>query len=99
VFRPLFLQASCATYTQLIDNLNAISAGLGSEFETVLNITPIIGSQGICPKQAAALNADYKQFLAKHPQAASEAAHATSSGQPSGDVSTLSTFDPNLPVH
>jgi phospholipid/cholesterol/gamma-HCH transport system substrate-binding protein len=99
VFRPLFLQASCATYTQLIDNLNAISAGLGSEFETVLNITPIIGSEGICPKQAAALNADYKQFLAKHPQAAAEAAHATSSGQPSGDVSTLSTFDPNLPVH
>ena len=51
-FRPLFLQASCATYTQLIDNLNAVQSGLGSEFESVLNITPIIGADGICPTQA-----------------------------------------------
>jgi phospholipid/cholesterol/gamma-HCH transport system substrate-binding protein len=98
VYRPLFLQASCATYTQLIDNLNTISSGLGSEFEGILNITPIIGSGGICPKQATALNAAYKKFLAGHPQAASQVAHVSSSGQPTGDVSALSTFDPNLPV-
>jgi phospholipid/cholesterol/gamma-HCH transport system substrate-binding protein len=98
VFRPLFLQASCATWTQLIDNLNTIQSGLGSQFELILNITPIIGATGICPTQATALNADYKKFLAAHPQAASQAAHATSSGMPSGNVSALSTFDPNLPV-
>jgi phospholipid/cholesterol/gamma-HCH transport system substrate-binding protein len=98
VFRPLFLQASCATYTQLIDNLNALQPGLGAQFELVLNITPIIGANGICPKQATALTAAYKKFLANHPQAAAAAAHATSSGRPSGNVSALSTFDPALPV-
>jgi phospholipid/cholesterol/gamma-HCH transport system substrate-binding protein len=98
VFRPLFLQASCATYTQLIDNLNALQPGLGAQFELVLNITPIIGANGICPKQASALTAAYKQFLAKHPQAAAAAAHATSSGRPSGNVSPLTTFDPALPA-
>ncbi len=33
-FRPLFLQASCATYTQLVDGLNQASRGLGSELES-----------------------------------------------------------------
>ncbi len=98
-FRPLFLQASCATYTQLIDNLNSIQSGLGSEFEGVLNITPIIGAEGICPTQASALSADYKKYLAGHPQASGELAHVASSGTSSGDVSALSNFDPNLPVH
>jgi phospholipid/cholesterol/gamma-HCH transport system substrate-binding protein len=98
VYRPLFLQASCATYTQLIDNLNTIQSGLGAEFEGILNITPIIGSGGLCPTQSTALTAAYKRFLAGHPQAAAETAHVTSSGTHSGDVSALSTFDPNLPV-
>jgi hypothetical protein len=98
-YRPLFLQASCATYTQLIDNLNSVSAGLGDEFEGILNITPIIGSDGICPKQAAALTADYKKYEAGHPQASGEIAHVASSGLTSGDVSALTNFDPNLPVH
>jgi phospholipid/cholesterol/gamma-HCH transport system substrate-binding protein len=97
-FRPLFLQASCATYTQLIDNLNSIQSGLGDEFEGVLNITPIIGSNGICPKQSAALTADYKKYEAGHPQASGEVAHVASSGATSGDVSALTNFDPNLPV-
>src|ERR1019366_7088097 len=35
VFRPLFLQASCATYTQLINNLNLQSAGVGATFGLV----------------------------------------------------------------
>jgi phospholipid/cholesterol/gamma-HCH transport system substrate-binding protein len=99
VFRPLFLQASCATYTQLIDNLNSIQSGLGSEFEGVLNITPIIGSNGICPTQAQANQADYQKFLAQHPQASAEASHASSSGRPTGSVSALQSFDPNLPAH
>jgi phospholipid/cholesterol/gamma-HCH transport system substrate-binding protein len=57
VFRPLFLQASCATYTQLINNLNLQSPGLGSTFGLVLNISPILSNLGLCPTQATALGA------------------------------------------
>jgi phospholipid/cholesterol/gamma-HCH transport system substrate-binding protein len=98
VFRPLFLQASCATYTQLIDNLNSESPGLGSEFETVLNLTPIVGANGLCPTQAAANEADYKRYLATHPGALAQIAHTSSSGRTTGTVSALSNFDPALPV-
>jgi phospholipid/cholesterol/gamma-HCH transport system substrate-binding protein len=45
-FRPLFLQASCATWAQIA---NAITGS-----EAVLNLTPILSNAGICPKQAAA---------------------------------------------
>jgi phospholipid/cholesterol/gamma-HCH transport system substrate-binding protein len=98
VFRPLFLQASCATYAQLIDNLNSVQAGLGSEFEGVLNITPIVGNSGLCPKQASVNQAAYEKFITQHPAARAEIVHALSSGRTTGDVSALSTFDPALPV-
>jgi phospholipid/cholesterol/gamma-HCH transport system substrate-binding protein len=93
VFRPLFLQASCATYTQLINNLNSASSGLGSEFEGVLNVTPILTSAGLCPTQAAADSADFKRY-----EAQMQGAHANSRSGSAATTTTLAAFDPTLPV-
>jgi phospholipid/cholesterol/gamma-HCH transport system substrate-binding protein len=97
VIRPLFLQASCATYAQLIDNLNVIQAGLGAQFDSLLNIAPIIGPGGVCPTQGAAITKAYNAYVAKHPAAAGAVAKVSSNGTSSGNVSALSDFDPVLP--
>jgi phospholipid/cholesterol/gamma-HCH transport system substrate-binding protein len=94
VFRPLFLQASCATYTQTINSLNLGSPGLGSEFESVLNVSPILTSLGVCPKQASANTADYKRYLAQQQGAKANAR----SGGAAGTTTALAPFDPALPV-
>ncbi|MBV9473757.1 MAG: hypothetical protein JO206_12375 [Solirubrobacterales bacterium] len=53
-FRPLFLQASCASLAQIASNVpNA---------ETIFNLTPILTTAGLCPAQAAADVADYKRY-------------------------------------
>jgi phospholipid/cholesterol/gamma-HCH transport system substrate-binding protein len=54
-FRPLFLQASCATLAQLA----SFQGGLA---ETVLNLTPILTSLKLCPKQAAADVRSYQLY-------------------------------------
>jgi phospholipid/cholesterol/gamma-HCH transport system substrate-binding protein len=53
VFRPLFLQASCATLAQIVNSV------AGSE--TILNLGPILTNTGLCPKQA---NADIRAYQA-----------------------------------
>ena len=64
-FRPLFLQASCATYTQLVDQAQRDGRrGLGSELESLLNLTPILTTAGLCPTQAAANQADFQKYQA-----------------------------------
>jgi phospholipid/cholesterol/gamma-HCH transport system substrate-binding protein len=92
-FRPLFLQASCATYTQLINSSNLIQGGLGSELESVLNLSPILTSAGLCPTQAAANVKDYQQYQSQ--QQGSNANVRTPTG---GTTTTLAPFDPALPV-
>jgi phospholipid/cholesterol/gamma-HCH transport system substrate-binding protein len=93
VFRPLFLQASCATYTQLINNLNLAGGGLGTEFEGVLNVTPILTDTGLCPAQASADIADYKRYEAQE-----QGLHADArSGSGATTTTTLAPFDPTLP--
>ena len=98
VFRPLFLQASCATLSQLIDNLNAGGTSLGTQIEGLFNLTPIVGTQGVCPKQATAMSAAFKQYAAKHPDAAKQVKNVSSNGQANGVVSALANFAPKLPV-
>jgi hypothetical protein len=93
VFRPLFLQASCATYTQLVNNLNLAGPSLGSEFEGVLNLTPILSTAGVCPAQAAANDADYKRY---ETQLQGVTAHSRS-GSGGVTATTLAPFDPTLP--
>jgi phospholipid/cholesterol/gamma-HCH transport system substrate-binding protein len=92
-FRPLFLQASCATYTQLINSLNLATNGLGSEAESVLNLSPILTSAGLCPTQAAADQADYKNYQAQQQGLTAKVMTAT------GHTTTSpAPFDPALPV-
>jgi phospholipid/cholesterol/gamma-HCH transport system substrate-binding protein len=98
IFRPLVLQASCATLSQLIDNLNAGGTSLGTQIEGLFNLTPIVGSQGICPTQATAVTAAYKQYAAKHPEAAKQVKNVSADGAANGVVSALAGFDPKLPV-
>jgi phospholipid/cholesterol/gamma-HCH transport system substrate-binding protein len=104
-FRPLFLQASCATYTQLVDSLNQASGGLGSAFESVLNLTPILTTAGVCPTQAAANQADFQKYQAKKQSQANTP--SSTAGNPAGGAASnavggaakaLAPFDPNLPV-
>jgi phospholipid/cholesterol/gamma-HCH transport system substrate-binding protein len=99
-FRPLFLQASCATYTQLVDGLNQASGGLGSEFESVLNLTPILTTAGVCPTQAAANSADFQKFEANKSSAStgSTTASSTAKAVTGAAANALKNFDPNLPV-
>jgi phospholipid/cholesterol/gamma-HCH transport system substrate-binding protein len=99
VFRPLFLQASCASLAQLA----SFSAGLA---ETVLNLTPILTNAKICPKQAAADVADYRAYqkgklppkVAQGPAADSSAANAAGANS-SGSLKSSSNvpFLPQLP--
>jgi phospholipid/cholesterol/gamma-HCH transport system substrate-binding protein len=57
-FRPLFLQASCASLAQIANNI----AGA----EAILNITNILTSKKLCPTQAAADARDYSQWQKTH---------------------------------
>jgi phospholipid/cholesterol/gamma-HCH transport system substrate-binding protein len=98
VFRPLFLQASCATLSQLIDNLNVGGSGFGTQIEALFNLTPIVGAAGICPKQASAVSAAYAQYAAKHPNAAKQVKNVSANGSANGVVSALANFSPKLPV-
>jgi phospholipid/cholesterol/gamma-HCH transport system substrate-binding protein len=93
-FRPLFLQASCATYTQLINGLNLSSSGLGSEFESVLNLSPILTSAGVCPTQAAANQADFKTYQAQQ----NGVVTAKVTNAIGRTTTSLAPFDPALPV-
>jgi phospholipid/cholesterol/gamma-HCH transport system substrate-binding protein len=92
-FRPLFLQASCATYTQVINSLNQAAGGTGSEFEGLLNLTPLLTTAGVCPTQAAADVKDYQAYQAQ--QQGRRAEVRTPTG---GTTTTLAPFDPSLPV-
>ena len=54
-YRPLFLQASCATLAQVA----SFQSGLA---EVVLNLTPILTNLNLCPKQASADIRAYRQY-------------------------------------
>ena len=57
-FRPIFLQASCSSLAQIANNI-PLSA-------QVLNITSILTSKTLCPKQASADARDYAQWRKTH---------------------------------
>jgi phospholipid/cholesterol/gamma-HCH transport system substrate-binding protein len=97
VFRPLFLQASCATLAQIVNSVT------GSE--TLLNLTPILTNLNLCPKQAAADIKAFRSYQAGKsstgitPRAATGA--GSTAGSSSGGATTPSasgTFLPKLPT-
>ncbi len=99
-FRPLFLQASCASLAQ-IANSSPLS-------EVVMNLTPILTSSNLCPAQSAADQAAYAKYKEKHPAAATASStsglsnisaltpHAGSIGS---NGSNGSLFLPKLPTN
>jgi phospholipid/cholesterol/gamma-HCH transport system substrate-binding protein len=99
-FRPLFLQASCASFTQLA-NSSPLS-------EVVMNLTPILTDAGLCPTQAAADARAYDKYKQQHPAAATASSNPSlsniqalqphSSGRGSGGGSN-DLFLPKLPVN
>jgi phospholipid/cholesterol/gamma-HCH transport system substrate-binding protein len=102
-FRPLFLQASCATYAQLV---NGLPQQLGAINEVLLNATPILTNTGLCPAQGAADARAYEKYKQQHPATATASSNPTLSNlqalQPHssgsrGGSNTL--FLPKLPVN
>ena len=100
-YRPLFLQASCATYAQLAND--------SPLEEVVMNLTPILTDAGLCPTQAAADATAYQAYEKKHPAAAGASSNPTLSQvealQPHASVSKGSVakssnlFLPKLPIN
>jgi phospholipid/cholesterol/gamma-HCH transport system substrate-binding protein len=94
VFRPLFLQASCATLAQIANSV------AGSE--TILNLTPILTNLNLCPTQAAADIRAYKAYQngtstnSSAPRAATPGSAGGSSSNAANGSSGL--FLPKLPT-
>jgi phospholipid/cholesterol/gamma-HCH transport system substrate-binding protein len=100
-FRPLFLQASCASLAQI-----ANSSPLQ---EVIMNLTPILTSSNLCPTQSAADARAYAKYQQQHPATATASSNSALSGiqalQPhagsgsGGSVPKSSTlFLPKLPI-
>jgi phospholipid/cholesterol/gamma-HCH transport system substrate-binding protein len=86
-FRQLFLQASCASLTQIADNVPGSSA--------VLPVVPVLSSSGLCSPQSTALNkafARYQQNPRLVPEAPAVSALAT--GKAAKEL-----FYPKLPTN
>jgi phospholipid/cholesterol/gamma-HCH transport system substrate-binding protein len=100
-YRPLFLQASCATYAQLAND--------SPLEEVVMNLTPILTDAGLCPTQAAADATAYQAYEKKHPAAASASSNPTlsqiealqphASGAKGSVAKSSNLFLPKLPIN
>jgi phospholipid/cholesterol/gamma-HCH transport system substrate-binding protein len=95
-FRPLFLQASCATLAQLVNGTPAAAA--------VLNLTPILSNAGLCPQQSQAIVTAYRKYQAQNPGSSGTTAVARALGAVEGNASdaaagtTNKLFLPKLPT-
>jgi phospholipid/cholesterol/gamma-HCH transport system substrate-binding protein len=96
-FRPLFLQASCATLAQL--------ANASPLTEVLMNLTPILTSANLCPAQAAADKSAYAKYQARHPATSTASSNSTLSNVPalsphpgSGATGSNNLFLPKLPT-
>jgi phospholipid/cholesterol/gamma-HCH transport system substrate-binding protein len=88
-FRQLFLQASCASLSQVVNNVP------GSE--SVLNLTGILTSNTICPTQAAANRAAYARYVQQHPNLAKQSAPSMQALESPNAAKQL--FYPKLPTN
>jgi hypothetical protein len=95
-FRPLFLQASCATYSQIVQNQGPLSV-------LVLNLLPILGNTGLCPGASSALPGLIRAYdrqvsggasagSGKNAGAAHQGAHGAATSALSGATGALSTI-------
>jgi phospholipid/cholesterol/gamma-HCH transport system substrate-binding protein len=89
-FRPLFLQASCASLAQIVNSVT------GSE--NLLNLTPILTNLELCPKQAAADIRAYRLYQQGKLGGARNARGGAADAAGAGGGSTLVPFLPKLPT-
>ncbi|MGA8333651.1 MAG: MlaD family protein [Solirubrobacteraceae bacterium] len=96
-FRPLFLQASCATLAQL--------ANSSPLTEVLMNLTPILTSSNLCPAQSAADQAAYAKYKEKHPATSTASSNSGLANIPAltphagSNGSSGSLFLPKLPTN
>jgi phospholipid/cholesterol/gamma-HCH transport system substrate-binding protein len=80
-FRPLFLEASCATYGQIVQNLGPAAA-------LALNLTPILGDAKLCPKGGKAMDAGLQSYARSLGASLSGPSGAAASKSGAGSSST-----------
>ena len=96
-FRPLFLQASCATLAQL--------ANSSPLTEVLMNLTPILTSSNLCPAQSAADQTAYAKYKEKHPATSTASSNSGLANIPAltphagSNGSSGSLFLPKLPTN
>ena len=73
-FRSLFLQASCATLTQVVQNLGPLSA-------VVLNLVPVLSNSGVCPGGSSAAVANDLRTYEQHLKAPATSATSSVAGK------------------
>jgi phospholipid/cholesterol/gamma-HCH transport system substrate-binding protein len=95
-FRPIFLQASCATYAQIVNSAGSL---VGPVLENLLNLTPILTDLQLCPKQAAADISAYRQYQTQHPQSTSAIRSAGPASNAGTSTTSSPTFHPLLPAN
>jgi phospholipid/cholesterol/gamma-HCH transport system substrate-binding protein len=86
-YRQLFLQASCASLSQIAQNIPGSAA--------ILGITSILSNSGTCPAQASVINSDFKRYK-QNPNSVPEAP-AVSSLATGANAKHL--FYPKLPTN
>jgi phospholipid/cholesterol/gamma-HCH transport system substrate-binding protein len=89
-FRPIFLQASCDTLANLVN----INGAFGSIYNVV---TTILTDAQLCPKQAAAVQSDFRRGELS-PTPTGRAAHAATAAGSGASGVTLPTL-PKLPTN
>lgn len=88
-FRPLFLQASCASYAQIANNIPGA--------EAVLNLTGLLTNKTLCPQQASADARAYSQWQ-RTPHAHAAASKITPQSLVNGSAAK-NLFYPKLPTN
>jgi phospholipid/cholesterol/gamma-HCH transport system substrate-binding protein len=89
-FRQLFLQASCASLAQIANNAPPLQ-------QIAFNLTGILSTASVCPKQAAANRAAYQRYTAQHPNLAGQSATTLQSLQTGAAAQRI--FYPKLPTN
>jgi phospholipid/cholesterol/gamma-HCH transport system substrate-binding protein len=88
-FRPLFLQASCASYAQIANNISGA--------EAVLNLTGLLTNKTLCPQQASADAQAFHQWQ-QSPHAQAAAGKITPQSLLNGSAAK-NLFYPKLPAN
>jgi phospholipid/cholesterol/gamma-HCH transport system substrate-binding protein len=89
-FRQLFLQANCASLAQIANNAPPLQ-------QIAYNLTGILSTASVCPKQAAANRAAYQRYTAQHPNLATQAAPTLQSLETGAAAQRI--FYPKLPTN